>query len=83
MVSHVLSYQNYAKVYITMQNYTITCSQKSAGAKMGQQCNLKRTNAGGNQVNSTVMRRIRGFSVSQATSWFGYFAEIKNKQNDK
>ena len=49
------------------------CSQESAGAKIGQQCDLKKTNAGGNQVNSTVMRRTRGFSISQATSWFGSF----------
>ena len=45
-----------------------TCSLKSAGAKMGQQCNLERTNAGGNQVNSIVMRKIRGFSISQDIS---------------
>ena len=50
---------------------------------MGQQCNLERTNAGGNQVNSIVMRKIRGFSISQDISWFGSFVEIKNKQNNK
>ena len=36
-------------------------SQESVVAKLGQQFNLKRTSTRENQLNSIIIRRIRGF----------------------
>ena len=95
MVAHVLSHRNYAYHHHFFLGgggggggkhisgiFGYFYSQESVVAKLGQQFNLKRTSTRENQLNSIIIRRIRGFWFLKVVLDMDLLLESKTKRSN-